>query len=132
MRYADRTTCRSRPQLVPAWVRQSNTFTFAVEEGSLLEVEIKTPPPIRQSGSGPGAQSNADALSPGREFPRMMHHATEQPRMVSSKQEELGLGPEWSRQYIHQDYPKCKYHWSGKDVTVKSAEEEAALEGWYE
>lgn len=77
------------------------------------------------------AQSDPAALSPGREFPRFMFHATKPPVMISSAREERDLGPEWSRVYIHQEYPKVKYHWDGKTITVKSADQEAALgAGW--
>ena len=72
---------------------------------------------------------NSAGLSPGREFPRLMYHATNAPKTISSAQEEAALGQEWSRVYIHQDYPKVKYHWNGKTVTVKNADEEAALGG---
>ena len=37
---------------------------------------------------------------------------------VFSAAEERALAPEWSRIYIHQEYPKVKYHWNGKTVTV--------------
>ncbi len=33
----------SGPQLVPAWIRDTDTFRFAIRDGSVLEVEIKTP-----------------------------------------------------------------------------------------
>ena len=69
------------------------------------------------------------ALSPGREFPGWLYHATQRPQMVMSREEEARLGREWSRVYIHQEYPKVKYHWNGKDKTVQSAVEEAALGG---
>jgi hypothetical protein len=39
-------------------------------------------------------------------------------REVSSAAEERPLAPEWSRIYIHLEYPKVKYHWNGKTVTV--------------
>src|SRR5438045_3496837 len=31
--------------------------------------------------------------------------------------------------YIYQPYPRCKYHWSGENVIVQNADEEAALGG---
>lgn len=31
--------------------------------------------------------------------------------------------------YIHQDYPKVKYHWNKKPITIKNSAEEAALGG---
>jgi len=58
-----------------------------------------------------------------------VYHATKESKMISSAREEAKLGPEWSRTYIHKDYPKAKYHRNGKTVTVKDADEEAALEG---
>ena len=134
----------SRPQPVPGWVRESGTFKHAVTDGSVMEVEIKTPlPPPTASKSTPavpvafgqpgfgqqGVISDPAALSPGREYPRWIYHATEKPKMVSSRQEEVTLGPEWSRVYIHQEYPKVKYHWSGKEITIPTDAEEAALGG---
>ena len=140
----------SRPQLVPAWIRDTDTFRFAAKDGSVMEVEIKMPLPahptaseptppvssaghgitgsIRQPEFGQGVPDPA-ALSPGREYPRWMYHATEKSKMVSGKQEEVALGPEWSRVYIHQEYPKVRYHWSGKEITVQTADEEARLGG---
>jgi hypothetical protein len=76
-----------------------------------------------------GARSDPGALSPGREYPRDMYHATKAKVAVSSAQEEKALGPEWSRVYIHREYPKVKYHWSGKSVPVQNADEETALGG---
>jgi hypothetical protein len=58
-----------------------------------------------------------------------MYHATKEPVMVSSAQEERALGPQWSRVYIHREYPKLKYHWNGKTIKVKNSDEEAALGG---
>ena len=58
-----------------------------------------------------------------------MYHATKAPVRVSSAQEESHLGPQWSRVYIPQEYPKVKYHWHGKIITVQNSEEEAALGG---
>jgi hypothetical protein len=58
-----------------------------------------------------------------------MYHATKAPEVVSSEQEEADLGPEWSRTYIHQDYPRVKYHWNRKPITVQNWDEEAALGG---
>jgi hypothetical protein len=69
------------------------------------------------------------ALSPGREYPRHMYHATKDAVIINSAREERALGPEWSRKYIHREFPKVKYHWSGDNRTVQSAEEEAALGG---
>jgi hypothetical protein len=134
----------SGPQPVPGWVRESGTFKHAVTDGSVMEVEIKTPIPsptasksipaapraFGQPGFGQqGVPDDPAALSPGREYPRWVYHATEKPKMVSSRQEEVALGPEWSRVYIHQEYPKVKYHWSGKEITVQTADEEGALGG---
>ncbi len=133
------------PQQVPCWVRESLTFKCAVTDGSVMEVEIKTPLPMQLTASkstpaapgvfdqtGLGQQrmpADPAALFPGREYPRWMYHATEKPKMVSSRQEEVALGSDWSRVYIYQEYPKVKYHWNGKDITVKGADEEAALGG---
>jgi hypothetical protein len=134
----------SRPQPVPGWVRESATFKHAARDGSVMEVEIKTPlPPPTASKSTPaapgafgqpgfgqqGVPSDPAALSPGREYPRWIYHATEKPKMVSSREEEVALGLEWSRVYIHQEYPKVKYHWGGKEITIQTADEEAALGG---
>lgn len=69
------------------------------------------------------------ALSSGREYPRLMYHATKEAVLVSSPREEQDLGPEWSRMYVHQEYPKVKHHWSGENRTVRNADEEAVLGG---
>ena len=89
-----------------------------------LHLGSKTPSVI-----GPDVRSDPAALSPGREFPRFVYHVAQAPRMVSSKREEVELGPEWSRVYIHQRYPCFKYHWTKPPVTVKDVEEERALGG---
>jgi hypothetical protein len=135
----------SGPQQVPSWVRESSTFKHAATDGSVMEVEIKASLPVSLTANKPtpaaasafgqpgfhqqGVLSDPAALSPGREYPRWMYHATEKPKMVSSRQEEVALEPEWSRVYIHQKYPKVKYHWSGKETTVQTANEETALGG---
>jgi len=31
--------------------------------------------------------------------------------------------------YIYQEYPKCKYHWTGETITVGNSDQEAALGG---
>jgi hypothetical protein len=60
-----------------------------------------------------------------------MYHATKPPVQVFSRSEIEELGPDWSETYVYQTYPKCKYHRTGKTLTVKDADEEAALgEGW--
>src|SRR5437773_4978818 len=58
-----------------------------------------------------------------------MYHATKGPKTVYSAQEEADLGPEWSRVYVHQDYPRVKCHWNGETRIVKNSDEEAALGG---
>jgi hypothetical protein len=89
------------------------------------------PNPMKKFVFGEAIRHDPGALSPGREYPRFMYHATHTPTMVSSAREEADLGPEWSRVYIHQEYPKMKYHWNGKHTTVKTAQEDAALgAGW--
>jgi hypothetical protein len=115
--------------LVPAWIRETPTFGPASRDGSLREVEISNSSPAAAQQSGFRPVADPVALSPGREYPRWIYHATEQARTVASREEEAQLGMEWSRVYIHQEYPKVKYHWSGKDKTVKSEEEEAVLGG---
>src|SRR6185437_7385734 len=46
-----------------------------------------------------------------REFkPKWKYHATLAPKLVRSRQEECKLGPGWSDQYQHQEYPKALYH----------------------
>jgi hypothetical protein len=70
-----------------------------------------------------------------REFkPKWKYHATLAPKLVCSRQEERDLGPGWSDQYQHQEYPKCVYHPTkapdGK--IVKNLDEHKALgKGWY-
>jgi hypothetical protein len=50
---------------------------------------------------------------------------------VNSIEKQLELGAEWSEKYIHQAYPKWKFHWSKPDQCVSNAEEEAKLgAGW--
>ena len=45
-----------------------------------------------------------------REFkPKWKYHATLAPKLVRSRQEECKLGPGWSDQYQHQEYPKALY-----------------------
>jgi hypothetical protein len=83
-----------------------------------------SPPPWRS------ATEKADwSTQPVRYSPRSMHHATKAPVTVYSAEEEAALGPEWSRDYIYQEYPKVRHHWSGKEITVKNSEEEASLGG---
>jgi hypothetical protein len=70
-------------------------------------------------------------LFPSQEFPKYMHHATQLPVLVNSKEEQAEFGPEWSEVYIHQPYPKHMYTWNEKTISVNNAEEEAALPaGW--
>ena len=46
-----------------------------------------------------------------REFkPKWKYHATLAPKLVRSRQEERDLGPGWSDQYQHQEYPKVLYY----------------------
>lgn len=78
-----------------------------------------------------GARPDPGTLSPGREYPRHLYHATKAEVTVSSAQEEKALGAEWSRVYIPQVYPRVRYHWSGKNVTLQNVDEETALgDGW--
>jgi hypothetical protein len=58
-----------------------------------------------------------------------MYHATKAAVTVSNTPEERVLGPEWSRVHVFPQYPRFKYHWSGKNVIVQNAEEETALGG---
>jgi len=39
----------TRPQAVPAWIRDTDTFRFAARDGSVLEIEIKTLPASNSS-----------------------------------------------------------------------------------
>jgi hypothetical protein len=41
----------NRPQSVPAWIRDTDTFRFAAKDGSVMEVEIKTPLPVHPTAS---------------------------------------------------------------------------------
>ncbi len=50
------------------------------------------------------------AFLPGPEFPKHMHHPTEPPVIVNSAKQQADLGAEWSETYVHQNYPKWKYH----------------------
>ncbi len=84
----------------------------------------ESPPPWR-----PATGSTSGAAPSQRFSPTSMHHATKAPVTVYSAQEEAALGPEWSRDYIYQEYPKVRHHWSGKEITVKNSEEEASLGG---
>ena len=61
--------------------------------------------------------------------PKFMYHATKPPVQVFSRRDIEELGPEWSETLIPREYPKCKYHWNGKTVTVKSPDEERNLGG---
>jgi hypothetical protein len=70
------------------------------------------------------------ALLPQKEFPKWMYHETLLPVQAFNADEEASARAHgYGDVYIHQDYPKCKYHWNGKTVTVKNSEEEAALGG---
>jgi hypothetical protein len=60
-----------------------------------------------------------------------MYHATQESKIVSSVREEAALGPDWSRVYVNQVYPSVRYSWNGKTITVRHADEDAALgRGW--
>jgi hypothetical protein len=61
--------------------------------------------------------------------PKFMYHPVKPPVQVYSQKEIDELGPDWSETYIRQEYPKAKYHWTGKTATVKSFDEEVALGG---
>ena len=59
-------------------------------------------------------------------WPRYVYHATEEPRVVSSREEFEALGEGWSLQYIKKDYPKMMFAPNGDTVAVNTPEEEAA------
>ena len=109
------------PHSVPEWIRETETFRHAKHDGSLREIEAEKLIYL----------SDLAALSPGRDYPRWMYHPVKHPCLVANREEEAELGQEWSRVYVHQEFPKVRYHWSGKDKTVKnSAEEEDLGGGW--
>jgi hypothetical protein len=60
-------------------------------------------------------------------WPRYAYHATEEPRVVSSRDDFDALGPGWSLQYVHKDYPKMMFAPSGETRVVNNPEEEAAM-----
>ncbi len=60
-------------------------------------------------------------------WPRVAYHATEDPRMVGSKDEFDSLQRSgWSLQYIHKDYPKMMFAPNGDTAVVNNPEEETA------
>jgi len=60
-------------------------------------------------------------------WPRVAYHATEEPRVIGSKEEFEAIQPDgWSLQYIHKDYPKMMFSTSGDTVVVNNPEEETA------
>jgi len=65
-------------------------------------------------------------------YPKLMYHATEQPRTVNYPSEEEALVAEgWSATYIVHEWPKCYYGPEGATQNVASPEEAAALPpGW--
>lgn len=66
-----------RPQLVPVWVRDTDAFRFATRDGSLLEVEIKTPPAAVAAEQAPQAPTAiaTRAANPSVLKPRLQPHA---------------------------------------------------------
>jgi hypothetical protein len=63
-------------------------------------------------------------------WPRIAYHATEEPRVVGSKEEfEAIQGDGWSLQYIHKDYPKMMFAPNGDTAVVNNPEEETAQAG---
>ncbi len=62
---------------------------------------------------------------------RWMYHPAKPAVMVFSAKQIAELGPEWSDQYVHQDYPRVKYHWNRPSITVNNAEDEKSRgSGW--
>jgi hypothetical protein len=60
-------------------------------------------------------------------WPRYAYHATEAPRIVSSKEEFQTLEPDgWTLQYQHKDYPKMMFAPNGDTAVVNNPEEETA------
>src|SRR5260370_14992590 len=78
-----------------------------------------------------GATGHSQAFSNNvmANFPKFMYHATKAPVQVSSVEQQLELGPEWSETYIPQPYPKWKFHLTKPDQCVANADEEAKLGG---
>jgi hypothetical protein len=106
---------RAEAQPIPKWTEGlSDEESIAVPES-----EVKR----RHEAGG-----NSDRLG-AKYAPRYMHHATKPPVMVYSDQEESNLGPEWSREYMHQSYPSWRRHWTKDARIVNDADEDAALGG---
>jgi hypothetical protein len=60
-------------------------------------------------------------------WPRVAYHATEEPKVVGSKEEFESIQADgWSLQYIHKDYPKMMFAPNGDTAVVANPEEEAA------
>ncbi len=60
-------------------------------------------------------------------WPRVVYHATEEPKIVGSKEEFEAIQPDgWSLQYIHKDYPKMMFAPNGDTAVVNNPEEETA------
>jgi len=60
-------------------------------------------------------------------WPRVVFHATEEPKVVGSKEEFEAIQPDgWSLQYIHKDYPKIMFAPNGDTAVVNNPEEETA------
>jgi len=63
-------------------------------------------------------------------WPRVAYHATEEPKVVGSKEEFDSLQTNgWSLQYIHKDYPKMMFAPNGDTAVVNNPEEETAQAG---
>jgi hypothetical protein len=113
----------------------------ADETGAAIQAPIsrasaeETPAPREQAARNlvPDAEPERDrhriATFLDAHHPKFMYHLVKPPVRVYCQKEIDELGPEWSETYIHQEYPKAKYHWTGKTVTVKSLDEEVALGG---
>lgn len=56
-------------------------------------------------------------------FPRFMFHATKPPVIVNDQDAVNALGLNWSRVYIHQDFPKVMYNEQGRTVVVHNKTE---------
>lgn len=51
----------SRPQSVPDWVRETATFKYAANDGSVIEVEVKPPLPMPRTGNQPTLAEQKEA-----------------------------------------------------------------------
>jgi hypothetical protein len=60
-------------------------------------------------------------------WPRVVFHATEEPKVVGSKEEFEAIQPDgWTLVYQHKDYPKMMFAPNGDTAVVANPEEEAA------